>query len=471
MRTLSWILCAVVTVSCSSPDTPSNPVEVTDSAGVETTVDTESADTPPGSASYLPELHTWDPARAARGEALLTEAVLGDGLVPQLALQNLWLAWGNVFPVTGEAYWEQFRERYGMHPAPFDNGVYPMGIRDVGGGMASLDCLLCHASVVAGEPVLGVANSTLDLQGFYDDLVKLGEIAPTYGYPSFPVPFTLVNRTGAAGATDAFGLGMELSLAYGPPGVDIETHYGFQRPVAWWTMRYKNRIYSDGSGSIEGHRTMAATLLSFGLSWSELQAMDEDFEDIRHYLLSLSPPEWPQSVDASAAERGAAVYSVSCAGCHGDAVQGFPDRRVPDVGTDPLRAERFTEDEAAWVNASWFGQPPMESTRAYVAPPLVGIWARAPYLHNGSIPTLRALLDAASRPQRWQRTGSSAEDFDWDAVGWRYTQPESGGDPATLEGRAIYDTAREGLSAAGHPYGEGLSDAERDDLLEYLKTL
>ena len=87
----------------------------------------------------------------------------------------IWLVWGTG-TLNNDAYWEHFRTRYGVHKAPFDNGDYPMGIRDAGGGMANFDCLLCHASVVAGQTMIGAPNSTLDLQGLHDDLVQVRNI-------------------------------------------------------------------------------------------------------------------------------------------------------------------------------------------------------------------------------------------------------------------------------------------------------
>ncbi len=104
------------------------------------------------------------------------------------------------------------------------------------------------------------------------------------------------------------------------------------------------------------------------------------------------------------------------------------------------------------------------------ASPLVGVWATAPYLHNGSIPDLVGLLDSSQRPAGWQRLGAEEADYDPARVGWRFTAA-IGGDPDTLEGRRVYDTSRPGLSNAGHSYGDVLSETERADLLAYLKTL
>ncbi len=416
-----------------------------------------------GSDSGLPVLHTFDATRAAKGEAMFKEQVISpNGLMSRAQLELLWYAWNPTKPLTGTAFWSEFRTRYGLHEAPFDNGGLPLGVREKNGSI-SFDCLLCHAGKVAGQVVLGVANSTLDLQGLHDDVALMANAA------GMPAPYKLTDKTGAAGATDAFGLAMELTKI---PG--IETHFGYQRPTAWWTIKHKDHLYSDGSGSVSGtgYRPMMATLFAFGATLSGMKAMEGEFEDIFHYLLSLEAPAWPKSINTEAAVRGKVVYGNTCAGCHGDG-DGFPEKfiSVSSIGTDPLRAQRFTATDAAVINASWFGETPMVARGAYMAPPLVGIWARAPYFHNGSVPTLKAVLDPSVRPQRWQRTGSGIGDFDFVNVGWRYTEPAMGGDRSTIAGRRIYDTSLSGLSAQGHTYGAPLTAAQRDDLIEYLKTL
>ena len=110
----------------------------------------------------------------------------------------------------------------------------------------------------------------------------------------------------------------------------------------------------------------------------------------------------------------------------------------------------------------------------YQAPPLDGIWATAPYLHNGSVPTLATLLKSSDRPARFKRPPSTDfEHYDTAHVGWKFevvTEPPS---PALTphEARFIYDTRRFGLGNGGHTFGDKLSDDERMDVIEYLKTL
>jgi hypothetical protein len=73
---------------------------------------------------------------------------------------------------------------------------------------------------------------------------------------------------------------------------------------------------------------------------------------------------------------------------------------------------------------------------------------------------------------RWERQGGSERaDYDAERVGVRYTQVSAASAPSTREGRLVYDATRQGMSNAGHTYGDSLTDVERSDLLEYLRGL
>ncbi len=100
-------------------------------------------------------------------------------------------------------------------------------------------------------------------------------------------------------------------------------------------------------------------------------------------------------------------------------------------------------------------------TNGYAGMPLDGIWLRAPYLHNGSVPTLRALLLLDERPARFYR---AYDVYDWRAVGF-----VSAGSEAAKSG-VLFDTSVRGNGNGGHTYGQNLPMEDREALLEHLKT-
>ena len=103
---------------------------------------------------------------------------------------------------------------------------------------------------------------------------------------------------------------------------------------------------------------------------------------------------------------------------------------------------------------------------------LRGVWATAPYLHNGSVPTLEDLLDYDTRAARVEE-GSHLWTFepgayDQGRVGLvaTFLPPEE-----RTNNPRLHDSKRRGMSAQGHDFGSGLDAEERRALLEYLKTL
>ena len=109
---------------------------------------------------------------------------------------------------------------------------------------------------------------------------------------------------------------------------------------------------------------------------------------------------------------------------------------------------------------------PQHPNLAYKAGPLNGIWATAPYLHNGSVPTLMdLLLPAVQRPTTFSVGGI---EFDPVRVGFK-SGPGDG--PFVFNVKAADGTLIPGNSNAGHEYGTGLTSDERAALLEYLKSL
>ncbi len=100
-------------------------------------------------------------------------------------------------------------------------------------------------------------------------------------------------------------------------------------------------------------------------------------------------------------------------------------------------------------------------TDGYANMPLDGLWLRAPSLHTGSVPTLRALLTPAERPAEFYR---AYDVYNWTDVGFVSSGPE-----AEREG-VRFNTRDRGNGNGGHLYGSTLDSASKTALLEYLKT-
>jgi mono/diheme cytochrome c family protein len=245
----------------------------------------------------------------------------------------------------------------------------------------------------------------------------------------------------------------------------------------WWHLRKKTTMYYDGRTPAASVRTNMQFLLG-EKSLDELKALENDFADIQAYFKSLTPPKYPFAIDRTKAERGEATFADTCSRCHGTygAAQTYPNKIVPldQIGTDPARSLGLSDRFVAHYNTTWFAQnhPANPKRVGYQAPPLDGIWATAPYLHNGSVPTLFHLLNSSTRPARFKRPPST--DFayyDQEKVGWTFERVESTKAISVEERNSVFDASRFGLGNGGHTFGDDLDDNERMELIEYLKTL
>lgn len=207
--------------------------------------------------------------------------------------------------------------------------------------------------------------------------------------------------------------------------------------------------------------------------------------------------------------------------------EGSPGYQSPDDKTtkEELRDNNiFRSGKRVAGACNWQGYYP-EDVRGYLAPPLYGIWATAPYLHNGSVPDLWTLLTPAERPAVWRRkltekldneshydTQSSA--YDQDRLGWKYDTLICDGSPGevplsncepvnpkpgaiarqnfwqflgtldtlgyqvrqpisrkNIERRKIFSTHDYAKSNTGHDFTRSLGEGEKRAIIEYLKTL
>ena len=189
---------------------------------------------------------------------------------------------------------------------------------------------------------------------------------------------------------------------------------------------------------------------------------------LEEYLSEKQAPKYPFPIDAQKAAEGKPLFETHCAQCHASERTGTPVP-VTEVGTDKNRLETWSKEAAVATNkiVREMGierKGLLEETLVgYIAGQLDGVWLLAPYLHNGSIPTLRDLLEPIeNRPTLFYR---GYDLYDPVRVGF-----VSQGAEAEQVGTR-YDTSRKGNGNGGHLYGTTLAPEEKDRLIEYLKTL
>jgi hypothetical protein len=195
-----------------------------------------------------------------------------------------------------------------------------------------------------------------------------------------------------------------------------------------------------------------------------------------NWVRHAKPPAFPFPIDKALAAQGAPVYQRYCASCHGKSGADFSGEYVgkvvpiEEIKTDRHRLDSYTFELNANQNTLYAGYPwrfkNFRKTFGYANQPLDGLWLRAPYLHNGSVPTLSDLLEpAAARPKVFYRGNDL---YDPTKLGFVTTAASEKGRPYFK-----FDTSVDGNGNAGHEgarYGTELPREQKRALVEYLKT-
>jgi Cytochrome c len=194
----------------------------------------------------------------------------------------------------------------------------------------------------------------------------------------------------------------------------------------------------------------------------------ENLRRMQDWIMTLPPPKYPFAVNQQLVPIGSEIYTRDCASCHAPGGENTGKViAVETAGTDRRRVDMWTQNAATAYNNyqedyNW-GFKNFRKTNGYVSVPLDGLWLRAPYLHNGSVPSLVDLLEIPdNRPRLFWR---GYDVYDQEKVGFITSESEAG------RIGSKYDTGAPGNSNAGHLWGTNLSSDEKKALIEFLKTL
>src|SRR4051794_8506968 len=181
---------------------------------------------------------------AERGRQIVLHESLNPAIWSLTAYENLWKIWG--LSEKPANYADAVKRRYGLSTAPFDNHGLPLGLMQgkmlLGKGIVN-NCLLCHGGTVAGQTIIGLGNSALDLQGLFEDLGKADSFVLQF-------PFSFSSVRGSIDPLNPLIYLMQfrdhdlnvkqpIKIAFGGP-VSSD-------PPAWWLIkRKKTRDWTGG---------------------------------------------------------------------------------------------------------------------------------------------------------------------------------------------------------------------------------
>ncbi|MES2800909.1 MAG: hypothetical protein V4654_00325 [Bdellovibrionota bacterium] len=284
------------------------------------------------------------------------------------------------------------------------------------------------------------------------------------------------------------------------------------KPMVWWNVKYKNRWLADGS-------VLSGNPVFTNIIWNEigrgvdlkvleqwLKHNQKIIDELTTAVFSSEAPRFTdfyaaELIDIDTAKQGEKIFNQTCSKCHGTYEKAWnlpnaaqlshveklattlviPKAKTPviDVGTDPYRRQGMKSlEQLNDLSISKTNKIVIKEQKGYVPPPLVGIWARWPYFHNNSVPSLCAVLTSAQdRPQTYYAGNAvnTATDFDPDCNGY----PTAEHTPAAWkQPQFYYDTNRKGMSNSGHDVDifikdgqEILTAADKKSLIKFLQTL
>ena len=397
----------------------------------------------------------------------------------------------------------------------------PVGVskrRHLGIDRVFLNCAVCHTATVRTSPhsqpllVSGMPANQLDLMGFQkfvqacvndrrftptQVIPRIAEHAGNLGVLDKQVIYPLgihLMRDGVAGLLGRLRF-IHQQADWGPGRVDTfnsakaifgvpfeklspKELIGVSDFPAIWNQNKKQgmQLHWDGNNNRVEERNLSA---AFGTGATPSLIDHAAISRIESWIATATPPAFERyyPIDHTLADRGAKLYAQNCAACHGKNGSDFSGDQVgkvtpiAEIGTDRGRLDSYTLELAQNQGMLYSADPArrfrhFRKTWGYANAPLDGLWLRAPYLHNGSVPTLWDLLQPASRRPATFYRGNDL--YDPKQLGFVSTEPAS-------QNKKLfsYDTRIPGNRNTGHEgvaYGTTLPDRDKWALLEYLKT-
>ena len=421
---------------------------------------------------------------------LVTQAIAGD--VPTIVGEK-----------AGLALWRDNPDvvAFGMAPNVADDRAKPPGSLKW-----TVNCLVCHTAEIDGVVYLGAGTKTFDERWLGEALKRL-TASPLRALISRPGDREAVadaNRILNSHHHDKIdSLTRARSTAFAAshvelymrphdgrmPGVDEVGRGDVKTPPLWHTAAKMpvGRWYTDGS--FHGPFPLMASSMELekdrpfdALARDVIPTIKREFVDVIQYL---RPPRYPYAIDDALAARGRELFlsaEMGCSECHGT-YDGRGHVAWPgvhaDVGTDRARLDVVSGGFLDAFRASPIAaEGSLVKSDGYAAPPLTGVWADFPYLHNGSVPTLYDLLGPVSaRPSMFQVT--AARRLDRVRVGQPRTIDPALGAVGEDElrrrfgdDRDWFNARRPGCANVGHDVWSRIkTDTNRRAIIEYLKTL
>lgn len=357
------------------------------------------------------------------------------------------------------------------------------------------NCMQCHAQVFEGKLVMGMGNTFADFTmgqklnpeayTMLENFLKKGAPQKYEASKSFIQVAKAIGPflgTEVRGVNSADRLAGVLAAHRDPTTfkwsdkalIDIPAQVIPSDIPAWWLLKKKHAMFYNGFGRGDfGKFLMASNLLTVN-DTAESKEVDTHFDDVLSYIYTLQPPKYPKAIDKPLAKQGEILYITNCSKCHGKygSNETYPNLLIPEsvIQTDSmLFTSNYQNPQFInWFNSSWFATSDhparLEPFNGYIAPPLDGIWATSPYLHNGSVPTLEGVLNSKLRPAYWRRNFDNPI-YDNEKMSWQFTAEDA------PQGNLVYNTTLPGYGNYGHYFGDKLTDKQRKAVIEYLKRL